>query len=575
MTSGKKGGSRAAKRASTTRKTSLYRLRNLGPVAEEDLTSLVAADYLERDGFTVQPVDYEGLQGLLLTGSVVSQRAEWCDALSTLTGQMIDEGNRTAFGLLLVRTNTAVYGLACGMGHLMIKPTRIDPGFGIDFAIRCLDEKRITKVRSQLMDARGRSEEHSVMAGEHITGFGIEKFGEIVNQISGKITDVPLTYTKRSKRVAHMSGTDRVIKLQLGKTPAALLHDLEAIEEVCARPNPVPELGFISQVRPIKPNTELAARLDENLEDMLGGGATDRMALAIPSDCRDRFEFAESFKVTIGGNPETCGELDVNELIALVNGELDGERLPALRAGRIEMFADEDGAERLSGQVRADYWLTAEVPEGAVHYFYWQGQWYEIGAEYLAVVESEIARLLARPASVILPPWTKGTKAEPHHEDWYNEQIATQEGYVLLDKQMIHTDRFRGGGLEIADGLGPSGQFICVKKADSTAPLNHLFAQGRVAIETLRYDRIAAEKFLAKLVPNYPLAALSEAPVVVFGIMLNDGKPVTADSLFAFAKISLLQAARALEGMGARLEIISISRTQPSGGSAPLPSALT
>ena len=40
------------------------------------------------------------------------------------------------------------------------------------------------------------------------------------------------------------------------------------------------------------------------------------------------------------------------------------------------MFADEDGAERLSGQVRADYWLTAEVPEGAVHYFYWQGQWY-------------------------------------------------------------------------------------------------------------------------------------------------------------------------------------------------------
>lgn len=55
---------------------------------------------------------------------------------------------------------------------------------------------------------------------------------------------------------------------------------------------------------------------------------------------------------------------------------------------------------------------------------------------------------------------------------------------MLLDKDTVRTRRLRGGGLEIADALGPTDQFICVKKADSTAPLNHLFAQGRVAIET-------------------------------------------------------------------------------------------
>jgi uncharacterized protein (TIGR04141 family) len=118
MATGKKGGARAAKRASATRKTSLYRLRCAGPVGEEDLTSFVVADYLERDAFTVQAVDHEGLRGLLVTGSVVSQRAEWCDAFNSLTGQAVDESNRSAFGLLLVRTDTAVYGLACGLGHL-------------------------------------------------------------------------------------------------------------------------------------------------------------------------------------------------------------------------------------------------------------------------------------------------------------------------------------------------------------------------------------------------------------------------------------------------------------------------
>ena len=124
--------------------------------------------------------------------------------------------------------------------------------------------------------------------------------------------------------------------------------------------------------------------------------------------------------------------------------------------------------------------------------------------------------------------------------------------------------RLRGGGLEIADALGPSGQFVCVKKADSTAPLNHLFAQGRVAIETLRYDHEAREKFLAKLqqlAPGHPLDTSFSTPVLVFGIMLKDGIPVTVDSLFAFAKISLLHTATMVEGMGARLEIVSISRT--------------
>src|SRR5207248_2073800 len=103
--------------------------------------------------------------------------ADWCDPLSALTGQDVAEENRTTFGLLLTRTESAVHGLAYGMGHLMINPARIDLGFGIEFAVRCLDEDRITKVRRQLMDARGRTDENSVTSGEHIRGFGVEQFG--------------------------------------------------------------------------------------------------------------------------------------------------------------------------------------------------------------------------------------------------------------------------------------------------------------------------------------------------------------------------------------------------------------
>jgi uncharacterized protein (TIGR04141 family) len=287
------------------------------------------------------------------------------------------------------------------------------------------------------------------------------------------------------------------------------MEDLQSIEEVCARPDPLSGLEFIAQVRPVNPKSDLALRLDVQLDAVIGGPDLSRIALAVPGECRDRFEFAECFKVTLAGSSEMYDELDAGQLVAAVRHKPDGERLPALRAGRVEMFADTEGAERLSRKVPADHWLTAEVSEGIVHYFYWQGQWYEIGAEYLATVESRIAELLARPASVTLPPWTKsGSGSEKHDEDWYNKEIAKQDGYVLLDKNTVRTRRLRGGGLEIADALGPSGQFVCVKKADSTAPLNHLFAQGRVAIETLRYDHEAREKFLVKLqelAPGHPL----------------------------------------------------------------------
>ena len=155
-----------------------------------------------------------------MTGTVAPGSADWCAPLSTLTGQDVTEENRTAFGLLLLRTESAVYGLAYGMGYLMVDPARIDPGFGIEFAVRCLDEDRITKVRRQLMDARGRTDENSVTSGEHIRGFGIEQFGEIVSRISGQIAGVPLTFTRDRKRAAHITSSDRSVKLHLARVSA-------------------------------------------------------------------------------------------------------------------------------------------------------------------------------------------------------------------------------------------------------------------------------------------------------------------------------------------------------------------
>ncbi|MFI9274025.1 DUF6119 family protein [Kitasatospora sp. NPDC052896] len=552
--------SSTTKKTTPTRKTSLYRLRSSGTVGEGELRAMVVPRYLEREGFHCHAVDHGVLQGLLVTGTIAPGPADWCAALASLSGLTVREENRTSAGLLLVRTDRAVYALSHGMGHLMIDPARIDPGFGIEFAVRCLHEDHVTKVRRQVMDARGRTDENSATGGENIRGFGIEEFGEIVSQISGQISEVPLTFTKDQSRSAHITGNDRSIKIHLGVNPEDLLRDLHAIEKVCARADPLPEFEFIAQVRPLSAKSELAQSLDASFDALLGIGDTTRMALAVPSESKDRFDSAESFKVTLTGTSGTLSDLDLNHLVAAVRHRPPGSRLRALRDGRIEMFADTEGSDRLSRKIPADHWLTAEVPHGSVHYFYWQGQWYEIGADYLAAIRRRVTELLARPATVSLPPWTP---TEEHDEDWYNRQVAKQDGYVRFDQDTVRTKRLRGGGLEICDVLGPDGQLIHVKKAKDTAPLNHLFAQGRVAVETVRHDEEARQKFLAKLdahAPDHPVDRSFASPTVVFGILLKDGQPITVDSLFAFAQVSLLHTATALQGMGARVEVVSIHR---------------
>lgn len=545
-----------------SRKVSLYRFRSSG--SEDEVSDYVDARYLERDGFTARSVDIDGLEALLVTGTIAPGDANWCEPLSRLAAVPVSEQNQTSLGLLVVRTTRAVYGLSFGMGHLMIDETRIDPGFGIQFAVRCLDEDRITNVRRQVMDTRGRTDENASTGGEHIRGFGIEQFGEIVSKISGQIKDVPLTYCAHRKRAARITGSDRSLKLQLGTTGRGLRYDLEQIEQVCERSSVVPDLDFIAQVRPLDPKSEKAHELDKRLDALLGDPEGAPLALVVPGECRDHYESTESLTVRVRGQKVQYADLELEDLLALVSACPAGHRLRALRDGRITMYADSDEMQRNSRDVPADHWLSAEIADDAVSYFYLQHRWYEIGAEYLSVMESRIAALLAEPSTVTLPSWPAG-----RDEGWYNERVAQQYGYVLLDKKMIHTARLRGGGLEIADVLGPDGQLVCNKKATKTQPLNHLFAQARVAVETLRQDSEARAELLATVPDGHPVDRAFRAPVVVLGVLLKGGVPVTSSSLFAFAKVSLMHLATALESTGARLQVVSITRDSP----VPLPRA--
>ncbi|MFC5180769.1 DUF6119 family protein [Actinomadura harenae] len=553
-----------AKNPPSTRKSSLHRIRTPEGL-DLDLRELVLGRYLRREGFSLHPFEQDGFTGMVISGTISRGQADWCQVLGNLTGVTVQEENRSAAGVLFVRTDRAVYALTYGVGHHMIDPFRLDPDFGLEFATRCLDEDGVLLVRRQIMDARGRSDENATTRGQPIESFGIERVGAIITKITGMVSKVPFTYLRDGKRRAvRVACRDSSIQLPLATTAAEFLDDLREIENVCSQPDPLPELGFIDRIRSLRGKSAIVQRLGDELERLLADPMHPRLALGVPSECLDDFASAQTFQVTKGSsNLHTVQELNLEALLEFVHTLPAGSRIGALKNVRVQMFGDTDCDDPVSARTSGHRWLTADVSVSAGRYFYHQGSWYEIGAEYLQSIEEELRDLFRRSASVTLPPWPehfKGKDAEAR----YNSQAAEHPGYTLFDKKTVVTKKFRGGGLEICDILGPENQLIHVKQSkDKTAPLNHLFAQGTVAVEVLRSDVQVRTKFLEALAahdPSHPVTQELGSLTLVYAILLKDGEAISVDSLFAFAQISLLQAVHQLRAMNAKVEIVTIHR---------------
>ncbi|MFC9942162.1 DUF6119 family protein [Streptomyces pratensis] len=551
----------AAKKKSLTRKTSVYRL-NAPSETAIDLRTLVSRRYRDREGFTTTPVDHQGVTGLLVIGSIARERAAWCDPLAELTGIDVQVAGRTSSGMLLVRVDWSVYAVTYGMGHHMIDPARLDLGFGLRFALRSLDQDAVSLVRRHLMDARGRTDENSTTRGGNLRDLGNEWVGSIVSKITGRAIDLPLTHTVDGSRVLGVSCTDTSITLPLGLSPQQFMHDLRVIENACTQPAPLPGLESLARVRSLRRRggTVLVQELDAELDRRLGDPGVPGVALNLPGECAAFAADVRAVRVTRGSRAvdvDDMDTLDIEDIRQLCCDRPEGHRLQALRDVRVQLFSDEGCTEPLGPPVAGHRWITAEVLSGAAHHFYWQGSWYEIGAEFVQALKSSVTELLDRPSKVTLPLWPKGKD-----EDWFNKQASRQPDYDLFDKKTVRTKTFRGGGLEICDLLGPEGQLIMVKKADSgSSGLSHLFAQARTAIEALRYDVEVREQFLARVAelrPDLRPEDILATPTVVLAIRLKYGVPITAESLFAFSQVSLLQTDVALQGMGAKVEVVPI-----------------
>ncbi|WP_411112747.1 TIGR04141 family sporadically distributed protein [Streptomyces sp. 029-5] len=542
---------------SSTSKRTLYRLTGVAPTVDAMFEVLDPAR-LEAVGAELHfPEGWLGVPALLVTGSFEQPVASWCGEISRTTGCEVSRPVNRSAGLLMLAVDGEVYAIGYDQGFRLVPDRVKDRRFGLSFVIRRVDPAQIRDLVAHTPGG-GRTDITLVPGGTPVWSLGVQEHAQIVRRLGGQLDGVQLTIGQDSRtKISSVEGGTG-LRMRLGVDAADLVADIRAIARVLRDEAPSPALEFVEHIVPIK-DDDLVTRLEERLDDMLGEKPDGRIAVAVPSDHWGDYAAAQAFATKVNRSEAYFTEdFSLEYVLNRARVHRAGTRFAALRDGTVTLYshtrAAKDDVIWTSHLVR---WVEAQVTLGARRFFLLDGQWYEIGAAYLEAIRSQVERLITGTPSVDLPAWGLGDT-----ERKYNESVPDlRPGYVCFDRDNVRTALHRGNGVEICDLLSPDDVLVMVKRAKGSDALSHLFGQAVVAVQTLLHSPDAMDGFARKVATARPGRALAEGfrpSKVTFAILLKKGIDLTADTLFPFSQVTLVQTAKILEAWGVAVEVTGI-----------------
>jgi uncharacterized protein (TIGR04141 family) len=549
-----------ATNSSGTSKRTLYRLTGVAPTVDDMYDVLDLARLEAVDAELHFPQERLGVPALLVTGSFEQPVASWCDEISRTTGCEVSRPVNRSAGLLMLAVDGEVYAIGYDQGFRLVPDRVKDRRFGLSFVIRRVDPDQIRDMVSHTPGG-GRTDITLVPGGAPVWSLGVQEHAQIVRRLGGRLDGIELTIAQDNRTKISSAEGGMGLRMRLGIDAADLVADIRAIARVLRDQAPAPELEFVEHIVPVK-DDDLVTRLEERLDDMLGEPPDGRIAVAVPSERWDDYGAAQAFATKVHSlEARLTDDFSLEYILNRARVQRPGTRFAALRDGTVTLYAH-TRAERgdviwTSSVLR---WIEAEVALGARRFFLLDGQWYEIGEAYLEAIRSQVERLITDTPSVDLPAWALGDR-----ERDYNESVPDlRPGYVCFDRDNVRTALHRGNGVEICDLLSPEDVLVMVKRAKGSDALSHLFGQAVVAVQTLLHSPEARDSFARKVATARPGRGLPEGfrpSKVTFAILLKSGTDLTADTLFPFSQVTLVQTAKLLEAWGVEVEVIGIQAT--------------
>lgn len=471
--------------------------------------------------------------------------------------------NQWTGALVLLEVRDRVFAVAFGYGGNALPRDMMEPDFGRHVVGNCLLEDRIKAIETRSIDRNTRQAAIHVSSDSSIVQFEINTHIDSVQKLSGRSSDEVVG--------GRLDGGDTV-KLNYKGELADLDKICERLLELLGRNDYKKRFPFLDHWRALKDSDPRRKRLDDALHALLGKRDTHMIALAHPDIPRDDMAFVRIYS---GRREMTFEELNVANLYEFMRS------FPSVDADRIRIDELNEDQERIGGDKLRSY-LTAQVELDGDVFVLSCNRWFKIETDFAKEIQRRVRELEDLTTTFNLPNWERSRKKPQHAEEEgdYNERVASNRGYLLLDKQMFTFGR-SSDKIEAADLLTVEQDFLCVKKMRDSATLSHLWAQASVSATLMNSDKSYGEKLQKVYARRFGKDFRPKHGRFVFAVATDKPGPL-ADSLFFFAKVNLLLHVDRIRSCGYEVALCRIekpvnlrmpaAKTTPRRGSGAAPS---
>ncbi len=495
------------------------------------------------------------------------QIPKWIPILRSAFGGLEDQFVRSPCALLLFKKGANIFAVSFAYAHVYIDDAKTEADFGLKVAVNAVSDAKLRSVERSNIGAAIR--DFAQAAGQRdLRSFGIDDALDLIRKVSGRAEDADFAETVTGSRALRFSK-----RIELADVPDVAAVAVDWFKSKAYQKTSFRFIDFLSPV--LDPTVE--EKLDAELIAAIRGNS-DEFEIALPEIVSDDLA---SFRFEHAGFSDFYPDLSLDLYRESLGGRLPGLTTDDLDEHSVAAYGESEAKPFQHWSIHRS--LVGSLVFEGERYALNENHWYRIGKSFKEAADRKFVDLYGspdknlRPLKKIVFKDRKGKqKVGYQSEESYNEEIATEVGYLLLDQKLIQIDDVPGPGIEVCDLLDiPGRRFIHVKKSSrQSSVLSHFFKQGGVSAQMLR----KYEPFRIKLIETVRKlygagkaqeleAALTDRWTIEFQIAdfpRADGK----HNIPFFSKLTLREEARDIEAMEFDVSVRFIKLTRIKPGSS-------
>lgn len=497
-------------------------------------------------------VDNLDIDGILYVKQSTEKRPNWGPVLDEVAGMAVPGlANRSSSAALLLQVDGDIFAFTFGYGRHLIEQSLFVQDFGLRTALNTLDEKSLRSVDLHTLEEQPVQKKSQAARDSEVGVFGIDILRDVLRAVTG----IP----KRGVNIMQITGGDAAFTFSVEMEATDFPTLARRIKNYYNNEDYKTSFSWVDNVRKVKDDTTIDT-LNIQLVQAISARNPGVM-ITLPEIGSWDTILGFSFTRNKNAVRPTIDSADyINTIPDLAHLTIEG-----LKRDRLFVH-DVDGNIIEHSVYRCIYF---EIIDGGKTKIIFDGKWYEIDATFIGRINETLDLI---PTSTLPFPavevWEEDSKSKIESEGDYNIRTATTNGYFLLDKMLVKTNRTTSP-IELCDLLTPAKQLVHVKhRKGGSAGLSHLFAQGGVAAEIMLGDkefRKKARTVLRGVNPAardlVPLNTIKSADYEIVFLILGEGSATLKQNLPFFSKVNLSKAFENLTQRGFKVSIAGAATT--------------